>query len=51
MAVLIPIALVALVLLARPMFRGYRRYRMQAELHREWWPRFERDLRDYMSQT
>jgi hypothetical protein len=29
---------------------AYRRHRMAAELRRDWWPRFEQDLREYMSQ-
>lgn len=48
---LIPFALLAIVLIGRAMLPGIRRYRMISELHRDWWPRFERDLRQYMSQT
>lgn len=51
MILLIPIALLVLALVARALFRLYRRHRMTSELHGDWWPDFERDLREYMSQT
>lgn len=51
MILLIPIALLVLTLVVRAVFRAYRRRRAASELHGDWWPAFERDLREYMSQT
>lgn len=48
---LIPLAVLVASLLWHVGLPAYRRRRMTAELRREWWPRFERELREYMSQT
>ncbi len=47
---LIPVGLILAALMAPVMLTGYRRHRMAAELRHDWWPGFERDLREYMSQ-
>lgn len=51
MILAIPIALFVLLLIIRALVPVYRRYRIRAELRRDWWPRFDRELREYMSQT
>jgi hypothetical protein len=48
---LIVVALLVLALISPLAMRVYRRRRLTAELRKDWWPRFERDLRAYMSQT
>jgi hypothetical protein len=48
---LIPFALIVLSVAWQIAVPAYRRRRMAAELRRDWWPRFERDLREYMSHT
>ncbi len=48
---LIVVALLALGMASPLALQAYRRRRMTAELRKDWWPRFERDLREYMSQT
>lgn len=48
---LIPVALIVLMVVVPGAHQAYRRRRMTAELRGDWWPRFERDLREYMSQT
>jgi hypothetical protein len=50
MVVFIAIGLIFLGLLIHMMLPAYHRHRMAAELRHDWWPRFERDLRDYTSQ-
>jgi hypothetical protein len=50
MILYVAVGLVLVVLVAYMMAPAYRRHRMAAELRRDWWPRFERDLRDYTSQ-
>jgi hypothetical protein len=46
---LIPLALIIAGLAWHVAVPSYRRLRMACELRRDWWPRFERDLREYMS--
>lgn len=50
MVLLIPVGLILLALVVHMMLPAYRRHRMASELRRDWWPRFEQDLREYMSQ-
>lgn len=50
MVLLIGIALIFAGLGVHMMMPAYRRHRVAAELRHDWWPRFERDLREYMSQ-
>lgn len=45
------VGLIILILIMPAAFQMYMRHRMTAELRRDWWPRFERDLREYMSHT
>jgi hypothetical protein len=45
------VALLVLALASPLVMHAYRRRRLTAELRRDWWPRFERDLREYMSHT
>lgn len=47
---LVAFGLILIGLLLPKMVGLYRRHRMTSELRSDWWPRFERDLRDYMSQ-
>lgn len=51
MSLLIPVALLIAVLMLRTLPPAYRHYRARTQLRGDWWPRFERDLREYMSQT
>jgi hypothetical protein len=48
---LIPLAVIVLALIGPPAVRAYCRYRMTAELRRDWWPQFENELRQYMCHT
>jgi hypothetical protein len=48
---LVGIGLLVALLVGRAALRVYRRRRIMAELRGDWWPRFERDLRTYMSHT
>jgi aromatic ring-opening dioxygenase catalytic subunit (LigB family) len=50
MILLIPVAFIVAGLVVHMVLPVYRRHRMAAELRQDWWPRFERDLREYMSQ-
>lgn len=47
----VALALIVLLLIAPAVVQAYSRRRLTAELRGDWWPRFESDLRDYMSQT
>ena len=44
-------AIEVLLVIGRVVTPAYRRYRGKAELREDWWPRFERELREYMSYT
>jgi hypothetical protein len=48
---LVGAALIGLALVSPLAVRAYRRRRLTAELRGDWWAPFERDLREYMSQT
>ena len=50
MVLLIAVGLILVGLMVHMMLPAYRRHRMAAELRHDWWPRFEHDLREYMSQ-
>ena len=49
MILVMGVALIGLGLAAYATLPAYRRHRMTAELRRDWWPRFERDLLEYTS--
>jgi hypothetical protein len=50
-ALFVPLAVAIMLLVWDFGVPAYRRRRMAAELRHDWWPRFERELRDYMSQS
>jgi hypothetical protein len=55
MTLLIPVALLVMTMVVavvgRHLVAGRRQRRLGGELGEDWWPAFERDLREYMSHT